>query len=350
MATNWLFTELKLRIPVIQAPMAGVSSSSMVVAASKAGILGSLGGGMMQPEVLRKEIEAIRNQTDRPFNINLFVIDNYEQGFDVRTKDIQWLKDYYKQEGVEFNLPKSFAPKFQDQFETLLELAPPVASFAFGILSAEQVDACHERGIRVIGTATSGEEAVAWEKVGADAICAQGTEAGGHRGNFINLDDPGLGLFALIPEIKRQVKIPVIAAGGIMSGQGIVASRLLGADVAQLGTYFLASTEAGIPSGYLKSLAGQKSGSNTSLTKGFSGRYARGIVNKFMNTSKEHSIYPYPIQNALTQPLRKATLAKGDAESYSLWSGQGLYQVKEGESISDLVDSLEREISQTKLP
>src|SRR6185437_7134526 len=194
------------------------------------------------------------------------------------------------------------------QFEALLEIRPEVASFTFGILTKAQAAALRARGILLIGTATTVAEAQAWETAGADAVCAQGSEAGAHRGTFIgNFEDAMIGTMALVPQIVDAVRVPVIAAGGIMEGRGVAASLMLGASGAQLGTAFLTCPESGIPATW-KTRLFEAHDDNTRVTRTFSGRPARGLINDFMVRlgPVEHDLPPYPVQNALTGPIRRA--------------------------------------------
>jgi nitronate monooxygenase len=201
-----------------------------------------------------------------------------------------------------------------------------VASFTFGILSAAQVARLHTAGCLVVGTATTVAEARAWAAVGADAVCASGMEAGGHRGTFLgDFTSSLVGTLALVPQCVDALNIPVIAAGGIMDGRGIAAAMALGAQAVQMGTAFLVCPESGIGPAYRQALA-QAKDTDTRLTRIFSGRPARGIVNAMMETmaQDEANVPPYPVQNALTGPLRRAAAAQGRASHLSLWAGQGV--------------------------
>lgn len=342
-----------LKLPVIQAPMAGITNSLMVAEACKAGVVGSLGAAMLSPSDIQKTVAEVREQTElakKHLNVNLFVIDNYESGYKLKPNQVAWLEKYYKQYNLE--PPKDvtkFAHKFEDQFEVLLELAPPIASFTFGILSESQVDRLHAKGISVVGTATTTAEAIAWEKVGADAICAQGYEAGGHRGHFLDPERASdVGLFALIPEVKANVSIPVIAAGGISDARGIKAALTLGADAVQMGTIFLLSKEATMAPAHRRAMCeGSQMAHDTALTRAFTGKFARGIRNKYIETTESLSsddLPPYPVLNAYTGPLKK--MDPNSPDNLSLWSGQGV-SVARGlygaSSLAEIVNKLETE-------
>lgn len=342
-----------LRLPVVQAPMAGITNSLMVAEACKAGVVGSLGAAMLSPADIQKTVAEVREQTDlakQHLNVNLFVIDNYESGYKLRPNQAAWLEKYYEQYNLEPPRDVSkFAHKFEEQFETLLELAPPIASFTFGILSESQVDRLHAKGIYVVGTATTTAEAIAWEKVGADAICAQGYEAGGHRGHFLDPDHASdVGLFALIPEVKANVSIPVIAAGGITDAKGIKAALILGADAVQMGTIFLLSREATMPPAHRRAMAeGNQMAHDTTLTKAFTGKYARGIRNKYIQATESLShedFPPYPVLGAYTGPLKK--MDPNSPDNLSLWSGQGISVARSqygASSVAEIIKKLETE-------
>lgn len=324
---NAFTTLLGVRHPLIQAPMAGgATTPELVAAVSNAGALGSFAAATLSPQAMREGVARVRQLTDRPFNVNLFVLDEPAPS-DEQVARAQARLDPLR---AELGLPPGGRPaRFCEdnhaQLETLIELAPPVVSFTFGLLDATTVARLHAAGSRVIGTATTVAEARAWESVGADLICAQGFEAGGHRGTF--LGDPqqaNIGLLALLPQVAAAVQVPVIAAGGLMDGRGIAASLLLGAQAAQLGTAFLCCPESGIPALWKEAIlaAGDDS---TRLTRAFSGRYARGIVNDFMRrfAAEEEQVPAYPVQNALTADIRQAATRQGRSEYLSLWAGQG---------------------------
>ena len=325
--SNALTTLLGLRHPLIQAPMAGgATTPELVAAVSNAGALGSFAAATLSPAAMREGVARVRQLTERPFNVNLFVLDEPAPSDDEVARAQARLDPLRAELGLPpGGRPARFCEDNRAQLETLIELAPPVVSFTFGLLDAATVARLHAAGSLVIGTATTVAEACAWEAVGADLICAQGCEAGGHRGTF--LGDPqqaSIGLMALLPQVAAAVQVPVIAAGGLMDGRGIAASLLLGAQAAQLGTAFLCCPESGIPPIWKEAIlaAGDDS---TRLTRAFSGRYARGIANDFMRrfAAEEQQVPAYPVQNALTADIRQAATRQGRAEYLSLWAGQG---------------------------
>jgi nitronate monooxygenase len=226
--------------------------------------------------------------------------------------------------------PKKWCEDFAAQFEALIELKPAVASFTFGILSAEQIERLHQAGILVVGTITHVAEALAWQERGADAVIASGIDAGGHRGTFIGAqEDAKLTTFELLPQVVAAVTIPVIAAGGIMDGADIKRALAHGAQAVQMGTAFLVVDESAIQADYKQRLlnAGPDA---TRQTRTFSGRYARGLDNRFMREMAvvEKQIPAYPVQNALTGPIRAEAARRGDTELMSLWCGTGVAKAK----------------------
>ncbi|MFC5460075.1 NAD(P)H-dependent flavin oxidoreductase [Massilia niabensis] len=311
-------------VPVIQGPMAGgACTPELVAAVSNAGGLGAFPGSLLAPQVIEEQVARIRSLTSRPFMLNFFV-----QGTPAPTDEevehaIDLLRPVWTSLGwSELPHPKKWNEDFAAQFDTLVALRPAAASFTFGILEAGQVERLHAAGILVVGTVTTVEEALAWQALGADAVVASGVEAGGHRGTFIGRqEDATLGASELWPQVAAAVAIPVIAAGGIMTSADIKRALAAGARAVQMGTAFLVTDEAGIHPAYKARLIGG-SGS-TRLTRSFSGRYARGIENRFMQqmAAVEARVPPYPIQNALTGPIRAAAAASGDTELMSMWAG-----------------------------
>ncbi|MFO0579829.1 MAG: nitronate monooxygenase [Polyangia bacterium] len=343
-----------LRIPIIQAPMLGASTAAMAAAVCRAGGLGSLPPGL-SPAALTQAVEGLRRATDRPFAVNLFVLDaarpDEGQVAAAVTSALERLAPYHRELGLPPpRVPARWAEDFAAQLDAVVACAPAVASFTFGCLSAQQVARLHAAGTAVIGTATTVAEARAWAAVGADAVCAQGSEAGGHRGTFLRpVEESLIGTLALVPAICDAVAIPVIAAGGIMDGRGIAAALSLGAWAVQLGTAFLLTDEAATNPAWRRAIAatrapraegtaeetaegraGAEGEDPTRLTRAFSGRTARGIENRFMRELRavEQELPDYPIQNALTQELRAAASRAGRADLLSLWAGQGVRQAR----------------------
>jgi nitronate monooxygenase len=324
-----------LEIPIIQAPMLGASTPQMALAVSRAGGLGSLAGGGLAPDTLQAAIAGMKAATERPFAVNLLMVEPASPSADEIERAIETLRPWYESRGLEVPpAPNDFALNYDHQFEALVRAAPPAASFTFSVLARDQVTALHAQGTAVIGTATTVAEAKAWEAVGADAICAQGAEAGGHRGAFLAPHEDSLvGTLALVATIRAAVRLPVIAAGGIMDGRGVAAVLALGAAAAQMGTAFLLADQAAISPPWRRSIETAKD-DPTRLTRAITGRYARGIENAFMREMRplEHAVPAYPVQNRLTQPLRAAGAAKDDPEILSLWAGQAVKLAGPGEA------------------
>lgn len=240
-----------------------------------------------------------------------------------------------------------FAENFSEQFAVVLRECPAAFSFTFGLLDREKVEACREHGILTIGTATTLEEGIASEKSGVDAVVAQGTEAGGHRGMFSPAqNEPAITALALTKLLAENLKIPVITAGGIMDGRGIADALRAGAQATQLGTAFLACKEAGTSAPYRHALL-RSSPKTARLTRAFSGRIARGLENRFMREmdSSRAAILPYPAQNSFTRDIRRKCAADGIADFLSLWAGTGVDQIRAMDAAS-LVKTLFSETEQ----
>lgn len=319
-------------LPIVQGPMLGASTPAMVREACLAGAIGSLGASSLAAGALGNVISDIKVAVGkRPFAINLFVLEPAKPDPAALSAAMAHLAPWRAELDLpEQSIPNLWAEDFAAQFEVLVEAAPPIASFTFGILTPDQCARLKSRGTRVIGTATTVAEACAWHAVGADAICASGFESGGHRGTFLRpVEESLIGTFSLVQAIRDAVPLPVIAAGGIMDGRGIAAMLQLGADAVQMGTAFLLSEESAISKPWRAELIG-KNADSSRLTRAFSGRYARGIENRFMQAMAGKEIPPYPIQNALTAELRAANAKAGRSDMLSLWAGQGVHAIREG--------------------
>jgi nitronate monooxygenase len=337
------------KCPIIQAPMAGgATTPELVAAVSNAGGIGSLAAATLSPQAIPEQVAQIRKLTQRAFMVNLFVLRAPQPTEEEVTRAVELLRPVWEPLGWS-SLPKpgKWCEDFDAQFEALIETKPEIASFTFDILTREEVDRLHAAHIFVIGTATNVPEARAWEAVGADAICAQGIEAGGHRGTFIGAQEESPGTMVLVPMVADAVNVPVIAAGGIMDGRGIAAALALGAQAVQMGTAFLVTDESGVHPAYKERLleaANAPARSVTRLTRAFSGRYARGLVNRFMETMKdvERDVPAYPIQNALTGSVRAQAGKINETELMSLWAGQGVGMAR-AMPAARLVETLVRE-------
>ena len=324
----------RLAIPIVQAPMLGAAREAMALAVSRAGGLGSLAAAGLSGAAIRSTCATLRAGTDRPFAVNLFIQPRPEPDAALVAAAIARLRPWRARYGLADQVvPDRWCEDFDDQFSALLDAAPPAASFTFGCLAAARTRALQSRGTFVIGTATSVAEAKAWAAAGADAICAQGAEAGGHRGSFLGAGSAhaAIGTMALVRTILAAVDLPVVAAGGIGDGPGIAAALMLGATGVQLGTAYLLSDESTINATWRAAIEGAPD-DPTALTRAISGRPARGIENAFMREMRpvEADIAPYPVQNALTQDLRAAAARAGSPDVLSLWAGQGVKLARRG--------------------
>ncbi len=354
-----LMNTIGLTCPIVQAPMAGgATTPELIAAVSNSGGLGSLGAGMTAPEVINTQINQIRRLTSRPFGVNLMVLSAAESTT-LDTPMPDWLQAYYSDNAIDIDLPDNPAHLFSQQLQVLLDNPVAVASFTFGIINEQQVKALQDVGTKVVGTVNHPIEACAWADIGADAVCVQGMEAGGHRGGWLaaSEQDP-LGLLTLISQTQAITDIPLIAAGGIMTGKAIKAVQQAGVELAQLGTAFLTTNESGISPTYKNALL-QVANSDytdtdsgvTRLTRLFSGKLARGLVNDYLQTyAKYDCLYdnntlpPYPQLNAMTKPMRANASKLGDAEHLSLWAGQGVRLVQ-AESVQSLMQRLLNELN-----
>jgi nitronate monooxygenase len=320
-----LCSRLGIAHPIIQAPMASVTTAELAAAVSSAGALGSLGALALTPHGIVELSAKVRALTDKPFNLNLFVLEPARIDAAQIARVLQWLAPIHAELGLPPpKAPGSYGQVLEDQLQAVIEVAPRVASFHIGLLNAEAVKKLQKARIFVIGTATNVAEAKAWVANGADAVCAQGAEAGGHRGTFLgDVHDSMIGTLALVPQVVDAVDVPVIAAGGIMDGRGIAAVLALGAQAAQLGTAFINCAESSAPPVWRQALR-KADDTATTLTKAFTGRYARGIAGEFMRrmAAHENELPPYAVQSALTADMRRAAAGAGRGEYLSMWAGQ----------------------------
>jgi nitronate monooxygenase len=332
---------LGLLHPIVQAPMAGgMTTPALVAAVSNAGGLGSFAAATVAPEAIRAQVGAIRAATDKPFAVNLFVLPP-TQAKDSEVAFANALLARYRLEvGIDNNgaQPAKWAEDFEAQFETVLDLAPPVFSSTFGAIGTRKTAALKARGVYVVGTATNVAEAKLLEEQGVDAILAQGGEAGGHRGTFLGrFEDSLTGTLVLVPQIVDAVKVPVIAAGGIMDGRGLAACLALGASAAAMGTAFLLAEQAGTHALHRAAIESADD-TKTAVTRAFSGRPARGLRNRYIEEMAPHAaeMPAYPVTNALTGPLRAAAAEQGKPDLMSMWAGQGAALARSGDA-GDLV-------------
>lgn len=345
-----MLEELGIALPIIQAPMAGVSTPALAAAVSNAGALGSLGIGASTVAQARRMIEETRSLTSRPFNVNVFC---HAPAVRDMAREAAWLNHLsplFAEFGVQAptvleEIYKSFITD-EEAFEMLLDTRPSVVSFHFGLPAPERIAAFRDAGIKMLATATNLTEALAIEAAGIDAIVAQGIEAGGHRGIFDpEIVDERLSTSVLVRLIVTKTKLPVIAAGGIMDGQGIRAARDLGAIAAQLGTAFILCPESAANASYRANLKSGRAAA-TRLTPVLSGRPARGMVNRFIEYGEAAgSARPaaYPVAYDVAKQLNAVAVQQGDNEFAAQWAGQGAPLAREL-AAADLVAALASEL------
>ncbi|HEY2928639.1 NAD(P)H-dependent flavin oxidoreductase [Piscinibacter sp.] len=317
---------LGIEHPIVQAPLGGEPAGAALVAAvSNAGGIGILGAAYMAPARIAEVIAQIRALTDKPFGVNLFCPTRWQRDEARIARFVERITLYHAELGLPPpQVPERFEEDFEAQFEVVLQAEVPVFSFVFGDLGRERIAALQSEGTKVWGTATHVREAVHLAALGVDAIVAQGAEAGGDRASFLGERDDGLvGTLALVPQLVDAVPLPVIAAGGIADARGVRAVQALGASGAAAGTAFLLADECPISPAYRAALQAAREADN-GLTRAFSGRWARGLMNRFSREMADAELPDFPIPNALTRPLRQAAAKAGRAEFLSLWAGQAV--------------------------
>jgi nitronate monooxygenase len=345
---------LRISYPIIQAGMAGgITTPELVAAVSNGGALGILGASRLTPEQTRDQIRRIKTLTNQPFGVNLVIAPPEPNVQEVHK--VQKILDQFRQElglplreggATEVALPLS---RLSEQLDIIFEEKVPVLSFGLGD-STRFVSEAHKVGAKVIAMITTVDEARKVADGGADIIIAQGSEAGGHRATFA-LDPNGdahlIGTFALIPQIVDAVRIPVVAAGGIMDGRGIAASLALGAQGASLGTRFLIAKESGAFQAYKQRLL-QASETDTLVTKAFTGRPARSIRNRFITEFEKAGIRPlaYPLQGIVADDIYRQAEVKNNADYFPILAGQGLRLLREQLAAADIVEELVRQTVQ----
>ncbi len=320
---------LGIELPLIQAPMAGAQGSALAVAVSNAGALGSLPCAMLSADAMRKELETITARTSKPYNVNFFchTPPKPEPEREAAWRDV--LAPYYN----EFQIDPAHIPvgpgrnPFNaEAADVLAAFKPAVVSFHFGLPSTELLARVRGWGSKIISSATTVDEARWLEAQGVDAIIAQGLEAGGHRGLFLSSDlTMQMGTFALLPQIVRAVKVPVIAAGGIADARGVQAALALGAAGVQIGTAYLLCPEATTSAVHRTALQ-DEGARHTALTNLFTGRPARGIVNRVMRELGAINAFApsFPLATSAIAPLRAQAEAMGSGDFSPLWSGQNV--------------------------
>jgi nitronate monooxygenase len=340
--------------PVVQAPMAGgPSCPELAAAVSEAGGLGNLAAGYKTPEAMHEEIRRLRGLTGRPFGVNLFV----PQAGDGDRAAVQAYRERIAPEAAGYGAEPGDPDKGSDdsydaKLALLVDDPVPVVSFTFGCPAAEVVGRLKQAGSLTVVTATTVAEALAAQQAGADGVCLQGVEAGGHQST--HTDDPatdgthgrGLGVLTLLAQAREAVDLPLIASGGLMRGSQIAAVLAAGASAAQLGTAFLVCPESGADALHKQAVT-DPAFTRTELTRAFSGRPARGLVNRFLREHGPHAPAAYPQVHHLTSPLRKAAARAGDPQGMALWAGQG-HRLARPLPAAELVRTLVAELDEAR--
>ena len=344
---NQLLRRLGIGHPIVQGPMGGgPSTPELVAAVSNAGGLGSLGAAYLTPDQIVDALRRIRALTDRPFNVNLFA-GGYERiGRVDAAPMLALLRDIH----AALELPPPALPAipsdpFREQFEAVMESPPPIFSFTFGIPAPDIMKRLSARRIAILGTATTVREARMLADAGVTAVVLQGEEAGAHRGTFAGPFEAAMvPTLELVAQSAGTMSVPLIASGGLMSGRDVAAAIQLGASAVQLGTAFLVCPESGAPEAHKRAILAANR-DTTVVTRAFSGRPARGLRNVFLDAleGKDDAILPFPLQNALTRPMRTAAGKLGNAGYLSLWAGRGVARARSmpaDELVRRLVDEM----------
>lgn len=328
-----------LRIPILLAPMAGACPPALSAAVANAGGLGACGALLMQPDAIRSWASDVRSKSNGGFQMNLWIPDPAPDRNRERESALcRFLSEWGPDVGIE--AAETATPDFDEQCEAMLEVAPPIISSIMGLYPPDHVRRMKELGIRWFATVTTVAEARAAEEAGADVIVAQGMEAGGHRGAFQSesAETASVGLFALLPAVIDAVDLPVVATGGIADARGIAAALVLGASAVQIGTGFLRTPEAELPSSWSDGIA-QADPEDTRLTRAFSGRAGRSLANDYLravHAPEAPDPAPYPVQRSLTQAMRSEAAKNNDLSRMQAWAGQSarLAQARPAEELA----------------
>lgn len=322
---------------MVQAPMAGITTPKFVAACCEAGLLGSIGAGYLNGEETRDFIKEVKALTHKPFSVNLFIQE--EPGIDImvlqQARDA--LQPIYEELGVANTQRVVSMEVFHGQVAAVIEEGVKICSFTFGLPSAEIIAKMKAHGIFLIGTATTVDEALAVERAGLDAVVLQGSEAGGHRGSFTE-EIQLITLKGLLAATVGKVHIPIIAAGGIMTAEHVKSVLQAGVSAVQIGTALITATECEASDVHKNAILQSKE-KGTTLTKAFTGKYARGLQNKFTEEMAEAVVAPYPLQHYLTLDIRKESAKQGRPDYLSLWMGENSYMAMEA-SVKEIVNNL----------
>lgn len=331
-----LQTILDSQQPIIQAPMAGVTSPKFVAACTEAGLLGSIGAGYLDGEQTKQFIQEVKKLTTKPFAVNLFVQEEPQIDIEVLQKARMALQPFYDELGLSPVQSVVSKEVFAGQVQAVIEENVKICSFTFGIPSAEVLQQLKEHGVYTIGTATTLAEAQLVEQAGMDAVVLQGGEAGGHRGSFtapLQL----IPIYDLLQQVAGNIAIPIIAAGGLVTKEDIQKALESGAQAVQVGTVLLVAEECEISPLYKNAVLASKE-QETTITLAFTGKPARGLANDFTRRMKDATVAPYPLQNYLTTTIRKESAEQGNAEYLSMWMGENSHLVQQTGTVKSIVD------------
>jgi len=338
----------QLQHPIVQAPMGGgASTPALAAAVSDAGGLGFLAAGYKSPDGVRQEVQALRERTSSAFGVNVFVPSGVPAADAVIERYAATLQGDAEQHGVELGEPRHDDDGWHDKLQLVADKRVPVVSFSFGCPPAEVIDELRRRGAAVWVTVTHPREATVAARAGADALVVQGVEAGAHRGSFDDQSPGEISLLPLLQLVAAVVDTPMVATGGLATGHAVAAVLAAGASAAQLGTAFMLTPEAGTSPTHREALRGDNA---TALTRAFSGRTARGIVNRFLREHSADAPSAYPEVHHLTSPLRAAARASGDADAMHLWAGEAhslAEEVPAGELVRRLGEDARRVLAET---
>ena len=331
-----------LPLPIVQAPMAGgPSTPELAIAVCEAGALGFVAAGYKRADAVREEIRAVRAATKAPFGVNVFVPSAKPADSESLRGYLRRLAPEAERQGAELGKPRFDDDDWAAKLEVMYEERPAVVSFTFGCPDAPVMNRLHGIGVAVWVTVTNVPEAVAAREAGADGLVVQGTEAGGHRGGFLEdgSDEGGIGLLALLRTVAGATSLPMIATGGIADGAALAAVLCAGASAGQIGTALMLAPEAGTADAQRATLAERRP---TKVTRAFTGRAARGIVNRFMVEHSAAAPIGYPEIHHVTSPLRAAARRSGDADAFNLWAGQA-HELVEARPAADIVRDMAAE-------
>lgn len=333
----------RVRVPIVQAPLSGgPSTPALAIAACRTGALGFIAAGYRSPEAVAEDIQRVRTAVSGPFGVNLFVPG--DRSLDVATIDTyaERVRGEAAAVGAEPGQPVWSDDGWQSKLDVVLSERPAVVSFTFGCPDQSVCDALHRAGIEAWVTITEADEAAEAAAAGADALVVQGVEAGGHRASFTDGDGTGeVGLVTLLRLVSSRVNLPMVGAGGICDGYAAAAVLAAGARAVQIGTALMDTPEAGTSAPHREALRGS---GRTRLTRAFTGRRARGIVNGFMERNDGAAPSAYPQVHYMTAPMRSAARAAGEADLVNLWAGQGHALARQGISAEEVIQRMADEI------